>query len=351
MAVVVIPAYQPDETLVTITDRLWVYGCRIVVVDDGSGKEYQSLFERLEDICVVLHHRKNRGKGAAIKTGLRYIKREFWDSEVVGTMDADGQHLPDDMIRLLESAREHPDALILGVRKTGKEMPLRSRLGNQITRAVFHLLSGVKVSDTQTGLRAFGAQQIERMCQIRGERYEYEMNVLMETARAQIPITEVDIPTIYRDRENSTSHFQTVKDSVRIYKELLKFTASSFSSFLLDYLLFTLGMLIFPHQGMAVILVNILARILSACYNYTMNCRFVFHTRWNIETAVDYFALAGCILFMNNLVLEILLRIFHLPVYGAKLMTEMILFVLSWLIQNNVIFRSRKKGRTCAEES
>ena len=172
MAVVVIPAYQPDETLVTITDRLWVYGCRIVVVDDGSGKEYQSLFERLEDICVVLHHRKNRGKGAAIKTGLRYIKREFWDSEVVGTMDADGQHLPDDMIRLLESAREHPDALILGVRKTGKEMPLRSRLGNQITRAVFHLLSGVKVSDTQTGLRAFGAQQIERMCQIRGERYE-----------------------------------------------------------------------------------------------------------------------------------------------------------------------------------
>ena len=98
MSVVIIPVYKPDETLVTITDRLWAYGCQMVVVDDGSGEEYQKIFDKVRDICIVLHHLKNRGKGAAIKTALTYIKNELWDSGLVGIMDCDGQHLPEDMM-------------------------------------------------------------------------------------------------------------------------------------------------------------------------------------------------------------------------------------------------------------
>lgn len=345
MSVVIIPAYKPDERLTDIVNRLWEYGCEIIVVDDGSGGEYTKIFEKIRDVCIVLHHYENKGKGAAIKTALHYIRRELWMIQTIGIMDADGQHLPEDMIKLLEYSETHGSELVLGVRKVGKEMPLKSRLGNQITRTIFRLISGVQVSDTQTGLRAFGRELLEKMYAVRGERYEYEMNVLMEMTRAGIPVKEIPVSTIYQDKENSTSHFRVIRDSVRIYKDLLTFTLSSLSSFLLDYFLFAVFMLFLPHTGGLVILANILARMVSAFYNYGMNCKFVFHTRWQTGTAIDYFALACGILLMNNLVLGVLTQGFGIPVYGAKLMTECVLFFMSWLVQNRFIFRKRQNNR------
>lgn len=341
MSVVVLPAYQPDETLVEITDKLWPYGCRMIVVDDGSGEEYRRIFDKVECICTVLRHAKNRGKGAAVKTALIYIKQKLQEREPVGIMDCDGQHLPEDMLRLLEFSKTHKGALVLGVRTVGKEMPFKSRAGNEITRIIYRRVSGVNVSDTQTGLRAFDSELIEWLLSVKGERYEYEMNVLMACARAKIPIEEVQIRTIYRDRENSTSHFRGFRDSVRIYKEILKFTLSSFSSFVLDYLLFSMLLFFLPHTAAAILLANIAARVVSAFYNYSMNCRFVFHTKQKVKGAAQYFALAGLILAMNNLILETLVQLFHIPVYPAKLLTECLLFAISWLVQRYLIFRKR----------
>lgn len=348
MSVVIIPAYKPDETLVTITDQLWAYGCQMVLVDDGSGEEYQKIFDKVEDICIVLHHSENRGKGAAIKTALTYIKNELWDSGLVGIMDCDGQHLPEDMMKLLEFAGAHRKALVLGVRTVGAEMPLKSRLGNKITRMIFRLVSGVKVSDTQTGLRAFDAEMIQKLLSVEGERYEYEMNVLMTCAKKKIPIEEVPIRTIYRDENNSNSHFRSFVDSVRIYKDILKFTFSSLASFLLDYVLFSLMMFFMPHTAVYTFLANIAARAVSAFYNYSMNCRFVFHTKRKAKIAAHYFALAGFILIMNNLILGMFTQVFHLSVYPAKLLTECILFIFSWLIQKFVIFRKEKNSEARA---
>lgn len=289
---------------------------------------------------------------------MTYIKNEMWDSGPVGIMDCDGQHLPEDMMKLLEAAGAHKKTLVLGVREVGKEMPLKSRLGNQITRAVFKIVSGTKVSDTQTGLRAFDAELISDLLSIEGERYEYEMNVLMKCAKEKILIEEVPIHTIYRDKNNSNSHFRSFADSARIYKdilkdtfmpcgknkEILKFTFSSFSSFVLDYLLFSLLLFFMPHTAVNTLLANMTARAVSAFYNYSMNCRFVFHTKRKVKTAVHYFALAGCILLLNNLILEMLTQVFHMSVYPAKLLTECILFVFSWLIQKFVIFRKEKNA-------
>lgn len=342
MPVVIIPSYKPDQTLVAITNRLWAYGCQTIVIDDGSGEEYREIFDKIQDICIVISHSENRGKGAAIKTALSYIKNEIWDREPIGIMDCDGQHLPEDMRKLLETARKHRKALVLGVRNVGKEMPLKSRLGNQVTRAVFQFVSGVKVSDTQTGLRAFDSELIAPLLSVEGERYEYEMNVLMACAKEKIPIKEVPVNTIYRDKNNSNSHFRCVKDSVRIYKDILKFTLSSFSSFVLDYLLFSLSMFFLPHTAGYTLLANVAARVISAFYNYSMNCRFVFHTDRKVKTTVHYFALSGFLLVMNNLILEMFVQAFHMSVYPAKLLTECLLFVLSWLIQNCVIFRKEK---------
>lgn len=322
------------------------YGHQMIVVDDGSGEEYQQVFDKVKDVCIILRHTENRGKGAAIKTALSYIKKEIWGNEVIGIMDCDGQHLPEDMLKLIEFAGTHRETLVLGVRTVGKEMPLKSRLGNQITRTVYHLISGVNVSDTQTGLRAFGLELTEKMLSVKGERYEYEMNVLMDCARAKISIAEVPIHTIYRDKGNSNSHFRGFKDSVRIYKEILKFTLSSLSSFVLDYFLFSLLMFFLPHTASAILLANMAARVVSAFYNYSMNCRFVFRTEQRLREATGYFALAGFILLMNNLILELLVQAFHMPVHPAKLLTECLLFVFSWLIQRYIIFQKKDYLKT-----
>lgn len=341
MMTVVIPAYRPDRALVEVTEKLWDYGYRIVVVDDGSGKEYMPVFDCVRERCVILTHLANRGKGAAIKTALRYIRSVGWECDAVGVMDADGQHMAEDMRKLLLFAQEHKNTLVLGVRSVGRKMPFRSRLGNRITRTVFRLVSGTNVSDTQTGLRAFGPELIPELLKVEGDRYEYEMNVLMAFARTGIPLAEVPVSTVYRDQGNSTSHFRVFRDSVRIYRDILKFALSSLSSFVLDYMLFSILMFFLPHTAAAALLANVTARIISACYNYAMNCRFVFHTKKRIGTAAGYFALAAFILVMNSLILETFVQILHMSVYPAKLLTECLLFVLSFLIQNGMIFRNR----------
>ncbi len=246
-------------------------------------------------------------------------------------------------MKLLAAASLNKEALVLGVRAVGREMPTRSRLGNKITRNVFRMVSGVAVSDTQTGLRAFSPELIDRLLAIEGERYEYEMNVLIKLAKEGVPIREVPINTIYHDKKNSVSHFRSVADSVRIYKDIIKFSLSSISSFVLDYILFTVMMLFVPHTAGWVLCANVSARVVSAMYNYSMNCRFVFREKRRLGTALQYFALAGFILIMNNLILEFFTQIVGISVYPAKLLTECMLFVMSWLIQNFIIFR---KGRT-----
>ena len=222
---VIIPAYRPDERLIRLSAEVLALGYGIIVVDDGSGEAYAPVFEGLDSRVTLLRHEKNRGKGAGIKTGLTHVMEEnsktsdpFEQIRFVCIMDADGQHLPADMERVMAAAEEHPQGLTLGVREVNRKMPLRSRLGNAVTRCVFHLLTASKVSDTQTGLRAFSAGLIPALIQVEGNRYEYEMAVLAYVARNHLGFTEVPTATPYEDRKNSTSHFRVIRDSILIYK-------------------------------------------------------------------------------------------------------------------------------------
>lgn len=125
------------------------------------------------------------------------------------------------------------------------------------------------------------------------------------------------------------------------YRDLFKFALSSLSGFLLDYMLFFVLMLLLPHTAGCTFLANAAARIVSAGCNYAINCRFVFRTQKRFSTAAGYFALACFILAMNSIILEALVQILHFSVYPAKLLTECLLFVLSFLIQNCMIFRNK----------
>ncbi len=341
-AIVIIPVYQPEACLRDLVKELWENGNEVLVVDDGSGPEHLHTFRQLEEKAIILHHKENLGKGAAIKTALSYIRDQLWDYDVVGVMDGDGQHTPADIERLLQKAEELEGHLILGVRQVGNDMPLRSRFGNWVTREIFRMLSGTYISDTQSGLRAFTTALIPKLLEIPGERYEYETNVLMTCVKSGIPVTEISIETIYKDKENSTSHFHVLRDSFRIYREFFKFAGSSLLSFCLDYVLFGLLVWIFPAGPVETFLSNLAARVISASANYTMNTHLVFREKASASTGIQYFLLAVGIFFCNSLFLEFFSQILGLPVMGAKLLTETTLFIISFSVQRGIIYRKKK---------
>lgn len=331
-----IPAYKPDRRLNDLIDQLQANGFETVIVDDGSGLDYRDIFDDID--YTVLRHPTNYGKGHALKTGIDFIRRNCQEDYVIVTADADGQHTVKDIIRVAETAEEFPESLILGSRADEGDIPLRSRIGHSCTRAVFKLAGGVYVHDTQTGLRAFTNALTDRMLEIDGERYEYEMNVLMSCADCNVPIREVPILTVY-EKGNPTSHFSPVKDSFKIYKVIAKFCASSLISFAADMALFLILQMLIPIQA-----ANIGARIFSGTLNYTLNHRAVFKSSKPMEqTAVQYFLLALFILAANTLLLTMFTSGFGVSTVPAKIMTEMIMFVVSFGVQKLFIFG---EGRT-----
>lgn len=335
--IVLIPAYQPQSELKDLLSDLAQRGFSLVVVDDGSGEACRPIFDAARETAAVISHPDNRGKGAALKTGLSYIREHFEAPFTVVTADADGQHRPADIERVCAEAQTHPDSLILGSRAFDRDVPLRSRFGNTVTRFVFRLASGASVYDTQTGLRAFGDRLLDRMLTVSGSRYEYEMNMLMELARERADIREVRIETVYLNG-NRSSHFHTVKDSCRIYKEILKFSLSSLVSFGVDYALFC----VFSAMTGRLVLSNVLARILSGTLNYTLNRRLVFrHAGGAAKSAAQYVLLAAFILLCNTALLR-LLTLAGMGPYLAKILTELILFFVSWAVQHSVIFRKER---------
>ena len=341
--VALIPSYQPDARLLDLVADLRLRGIEGVVVDDGSGERYQPFFRAAAHSATVIGYAGNRGKGHALKSGLRYIQRHFSADTVVVTVDADGQHTLDDVVRCANEAQQADNIMVLGCRTfDGENVPLRSRVGNLVTRGVYRLASGTRVSDTQTGLRAFSARLIDFLVAIGGERYEYEMNVLLACPSHHVPIREVPIKTIYEDG-NSTSHFRPMQDSLRIYGDILAFVASSLASFLVDFALFGMLSGLMAAWGSAgVVFANVGARLVSATTNFLFNRRVVFRSHENLYgEAMRYALLALGIMVGNTLTVLFLVDMFAVPTLVAKLVTEVTFFVASWVIQRRFVFVER----------
>ncbi len=218
--VILIPAYKPDAALPPLCETLTSMGYAVVCVDDGSGADFNEIFENAAQHATVLRYEQNRGKGGALKYGFHHILTHpaFSDRGGIVTADADGQHKPEDIRRVSDALEENGGA-VLGVRRFTGKVPFRSRFGNALTRWVFALSSGLRISDTQTGLRGFPLPLAADLAEEDGDRYEYEMNVLFRLAEDHTPVTEIPIATVY-ENNNKGSHFNPVRDSARIYKAI-----------------------------------------------------------------------------------------------------------------------------------
>lgn len=235
-AAVLIPAYEPDEKLVqTVADCMAAGLAPIVVVNDGSANACGAFFRSIAQQGVtVLTHPENRGKGAAIKTGISYISETFPDCVGVVTADADGQHAAEDIRAVAEALQKTAHGVVMGTRDfSGENIPWTSRAGNRITSVVFRLITGLNCRDTQTGLRGIPSALYERALSAQGERYDYEMNFLLDAAEHACPIIPVPIRTIYLD-DNRSSHFRVVRDSYLIYRRPVTLAAGALAAEAVD---------------------------------------------------------------------------------------------------------------------
>ena len=348
--VILIPSLEPDERLPAYIRHLAESGFgHIVVVDDGSGEAYQPIFQEVEGIpgAAVLHHEVNRGKGVALKTGYRWIQEHLPEADGVITADADGQHTVKDCVRLANMLGDGKQALYLGSRDFSlPNIPPKSRTGNRITSIVFKVLYGPWLPDTQTGLRAFRREELPFMIAVEGERYEYEMKVLIACARAKIPIIPVEIETIY-ENNNEGTHFHPVRDSWRIYKvilgEFLKFMGSSLICMAIDNGLFNLLNLAVFHNGQAaaaqpILISTIVARVVSATVNFLLNRNLVFKDHQNAgKQLVRYIVLCVGIMLASGCCTWLLGQIGIHSTIG-KLIVDTCLYFVSYRVQQSWVF-------------
>lgn len=345
--VILIPALDPPAEFRHYIDELINAGFdSIIVVDDGSNDKEVFHDIRQHPQIKVLTHERNFGKGKALRTGFDYYRCHFSPEEYAGiiTVDSDGQHLVDDVKKIQNRLSSGSQHIILGVRDFDeKNVPPKSRFGNKLTSTIFRLFLGLKISDTQTGLRGIPNSLIESCLAISGDRFEYETAVLTNIGK-NCGIEEVKIHTVYFD-QNQGTHFHPIKDSFRIYRLLLgtffRYLLSSLSSFLVDIILFAFGTKILFHgTSLYIPLSTLFARVFSGMYNYLINRNIVFKSKASyVFSGFSYLIL--CIVQMAASAALVSLVCFFLPFDEVlvKIIIDSCLFLISYQVQKRLIFK------------
>jgi putative flippase GtrA len=286
----------------------------------------------------VLRHAVNLGKGRALKTGFNFVLDRFPHLLGVVTADADGQHRVEDVVRVAEALEASPRRTVLGCRQFVGAVPMRSRFGNTMTRWVFRFVTGTGVSDTQTGLRGFPLSKLAELMGLAGERYEYEMTVLGHLCRTGSSVVEVPIATVYLDG-NRSSHFDPIRDSMRIYFVLLRFYASSLIAAGIDFVGFSVTFAL-THD----VLTSFVVGRLSSLANFLLNKRYVFHSGTSLGGSLGrYYLLAIAVAMASYGSIRGLTEYFGWNVFAAKLVVDTLLSFASFAVQRTFVFPMREE--------
>ena len=351
MTPIVIPAYEPDSRMLDLLQAMKEKNLGpVIIVDDGSGPAYAGLFAQAQDYVrelggTILTHEVNRGKGRALKTAFAHILDAYPDAVGCVTADSDGQHTTECILSVRRALEDHPDNLVLGVRQfDGEGVPWRSRAGNKITEKVFSYVSGVHVTDTQTGLRGIPRAFMKELLDVQGERFEFEMQMLLESA-GDYPVLEVPIQTIYDSKDNHQTHFNTFSDSVKIYrilaKKYLKYVFASVSSCVIDLALFAVFCFFLKGRLPAYITVStVLARAISSVYNYVITYKVVFASKQKVAVSgMKFFILVLVQMGLSALLVTAGCALLPFaPEVAVKAVVDTVLFFISYKVQQKYIF-------------
>jgi putative flippase GtrA len=343
-APILIPAYRPGPQLKTLVEELVQTAASVIlIIDDGSGPDYQQVFNdcSISPKVRILTHSVNLGKGAAIKSGIGYVLQFLPDSSGVITADADGQHHPDDILRVASSLDKNPGCLVLGVREFDRGVPLRSRIGNICTRGLVRMMLGQTIRDTQTGLRGLPRTLLPRLLDLPSTGYEYELDVLIACKHHVCRIVEEKIRTIYAP-ENSTSHFNPLRDSLRIYFVLFRFSILSLLSAALDNAVFYIAL----RQTGAILLSQTIGRVFGVFFNYGLARKAVFLSHERHRALLPrYLLLVICSGAASYGLIRLLNHLLGISPIVAKIAAESFLFIGNFVLQRDFVFTRSQEAR------
>lgn len=351
---VILPSYNPGEKLVDTVKSLLSSGFDdIIIINDGSNEESLRYFNAVKELdgVTLLSHEVNKGKGKALKTGFAYFLENRKDASGVVTTDDDGQHAPADILKCAQKMEETGEA-VFGARSfKGDNVPSKSRFGNNATRFVFNFLCGIKITDTQTGLRAIPKDYLPVIIEAGGDKFEYETNMLLKMKQNGLTFSEVPIETIYIEN-NSATHFRPIMDSIKIYSAIFAYLLSSVAAAVIDLGIFTLLNLLLPTDidgGLRIAVSTIGARLVSSIINFTINRKSVFKSKSGVAASlVKYYALCVCQMGLSYLLVyliscatgaeqSIIQTVF-------KMAVDTLLFIMCFVIQREWVFKTKKGG-------
>jgi len=210
---VVIPTYNNDQTLKKIIHDVLAYTEQIIVVNDGSTDKTTEILQQFNQIDVV-SYAKNRGKGYALRKGIRHAYEQGFKYAI--TIDSDGQHFASDLPKFVEKINTHPNAIMIGNRSMDKDgIPGKSSFGNRFSNFWFWFETGIRLPDTQSGFRLYPLEPLSKM-RFFTRKYEFEIEVIVRAAWKGVEITTIPIEVYYAPKETRVSHFRPIRDFSRV---------------------------------------------------------------------------------------------------------------------------------------
>jgi len=347
---VILPSYNPGKEVIPIIKNIIEQGfCDIIMINDGSNDEYLPIFDEAAKIggCSVLRHDRNKGKGASLKTGMKFFMENRKDFLGVITVDDDGQHLPQDVKQCAQKMAQS-GALVLGSRDFQQSsVPIKSRIGNKVAAKLFNLL-GLHINDSQTGLRAIPRRYINTLANVSGSRFEYETNMLLTAKKECFDIIEVRINVVYFEG-NKKTHFKAVKDSLIVMLQFLKYSLGSLLSWAVDIscfyaLLNLLNWNAFSESWNVIFLSTVIARVISSIINFIFNRNIVFGHKNNlIKTALKYYLLCCVSMALSGAIVSFCSNVLNISntalITLIKIIVDSGLFIMNFFVQKRLVFK------------
>lgn len=345
--VLVIPALDPDARLVELACGLWGrWSGGIVVVDDGSTPACEYIFDRCAELgCEVVRHPANRGKGAALKTGIARAAELWPDAAGVVTCDCDGRHLPHDVLAVGRAVATEPGALHVATRDfKGEAVPESTHVFNTFTRLAIRFFCGVDVRDTQSGMRGMPMSFARTLVDELAGGFEFECALLCDAREAKLDFREVPISYVL-DPNSPETHFDPLRDTARILGVMVelfvKCTLTSVGCYALDIVLFALFMRLFSAWGadeLAVGAATVAARVVSSGANFAVNQRRVFGADSSVVRVVRYAVLAVGIMCASAVATTLFTALLGTPAVPTKVVVDLALFFANYKLQHAWVF-------------
>jgi glycosyltransferase involved in cell wall biosynthesis len=211
---VIIPTYNNEKTITSVINNVLAYASNVIVVNDGATDTTSELLKPFSNIITVLSYNPNRGKGIALRTGIKHAQEKGFRYAI--TIDSDGQHYADDIPVFVDEIEKNPDALLVGARNLHQEnMPKKNSFGNKFSNFWFKLFTHIDLPDTQSGYRLYPIQKMKGTRYFTS-KYEFEVEVIVKAAWKNIEVKPVPIKVFYAEGKERVTHFRPFKDFTRI---------------------------------------------------------------------------------------------------------------------------------------